>query len=424
MADAKTIDPSFDPAEVEKLILKAKREGKPYAFAFGLAGKPANCALLVHLRKEPKALQRAARASSKAVQKVCFGTFTVEGNKIFFQPNRPIKGLVKQLKFRFREAGLAKYKPLMVDASGQEIDEETLPDEVDSVEDGQGLAPPDAPAQPTAAAAEPEAEGPNATDLKRRLFEARDAIAAWTGDDKAALVKLMRLAVEALDAGDLEETDATITQLTERLNGAPSAPPAPPGPEISRADLQARLKTLVPQIKALSDEKLRTTLSSKIKEAVAQMEGGQLEPAAAGLSKVAAVLAKVAPAAAPSGDADPLVIWRDAKELIDVDVSTLQNALRDVDDPNVQRIVEFGLNGITDGNQVAMMRTLMAYNGASAEARAPAGRAVLEQVSAYRNFIQNDPIISMCEANPFGVTLNIKPPILAALSKIEQAIAP
>ena len=431
MPEAKAADPAFDLEQIEKLFLKAKKDGKPYPFAFGLTSKPENCALMVHLRKEPRALKGLVKKENKAVSKVCFGTFTMDGNRVLFAPTKPLKGIVKQLRRRFKDAGIAKYKPFLVDENGGELDEETLPDAA-QYDDEDGIV--DAPQQAEEAAAPPpppplpEADEPDDAELsavaiKKRLFEARDALASWQGADKDKLVKLIKLSVQLLDAGDLEKADAAVSRVLEQLQGAPEASEEA-SPAAERAALQERIKALLPQIKGLENEKAQATLRTKMKEVGALLEQGNLDAAGGGLDKIEAALAKLTgQPAQPAETADPLVVWRDAKELIDTDITTLQNTLSNVTDPNVQRIVEFGLNGITEGNQVAMMRTLMAYNASSGAARAAAGQDVLKQVTAYRDFITSNNVIALCEKNPFGVTLNIRAPILSALDRIERVVA-
>jgi hypothetical protein len=74
MAD--TPNPAFDADDIGKLFNKAKTSGEAYSFAFGLASKPEECGLVVHLRKPPATLKKDLKKASSAVKKVCFGTFT------------------------------------------------------------------------------------------------------------------------------------------------------------------------------------------------------------------------------------------------------------------------------------------------------------------------------------------------------------
>ena len=68
-----------------------------------------------------------SKAPSKAISKVCFGTFRVDENNILLSSPKPIKGIIKQLRVRFRKAGMGKFKPMLVGPDGIEIDEDTLP---------------------------------------------------------------------------------------------------------------------------------------------------------------------------------------------------------------------------------------------------------------------------------------------------------
>lgn len=47
---------------------------------------------------------------------------------MLLKPTKPLKGIVKQLKRKFREEKITKFKPVLVDMAGNTLDEETLPD--------------------------------------------------------------------------------------------------------------------------------------------------------------------------------------------------------------------------------------------------------------------------------------------------------
>lgn len=118
-----------------------------------------------------------------------------------------------------------------------------------------------------------------------------------------------------------------------------------------------------------------------------------------------------------------LPIWRKAKESTDGSISALQKALKGYAHPDLDRIADFGLNGITEGNQVAMMRALMEYDSAPAEKKGAAGSRLLSQVDAYRSFLDRSELITLVEKNPLGVAVTIRKPLSAALQKIAKAVA-
>ena len=86
-----------------------------------------------------------------------------------------------------------------------------------------------------------------------------------------------------------------------------------------------------------------------------------MDSALLGLSTLEAAFKKIAEAGAgketvPVGN--PMEIWRDAKANVDTGIDQLQKSLKGIDHPDLNRIAEMGLNGITDGNQVALMKAL------------------------------------------------------------------
>lgn len=116
-------------------------------------------------------------------------------------------------------------------------------------------------------------------------------------------------------------------------------------------------------------------------------------------------------------------IWRTAKEQTDAGVTGLQTALKSHRSSALDRIADAGLNGITEGNSVAMMRALMDYDSAAADSRAKASATVLKQVDAYRTFLSGSTVLDLVENNPFGVPVAIKAPLTAALDNIAGAVS-
>lgn len=118
----------------------------------------------------------------------------------------------------------------------------------------------------------------------------------------------------------------------------------------------------------------------------------------------------------------PLEIWNDAKEEADRSISALQSALKGLKDPHLDRIAEFGLNGVSQGNQVGITRSLMAYDAAAADRRAGAAKTLVDQIGAYRSMLDGNALIALCEKNPFGVQVAIRAPLRQALDRIERIV--
>lgn len=404
----------FDADEIKALIQKSKTQKKEYPFAFGLASKPEDCGLLVHLRKPSKTLKTELKRSSKKVTKVCFGTFTVVGPEVLLKPVRPLKGIVKQLKKRFRDAGMTKYKPVLVDASGKVLDEDTLPD-ADRYNDDD--------TEDTGGEDSISTEADQTSDLKELVSRLNALATNVSGLPKDVSVKLMpvfKAAKQQIDEGDLVKADSSITKLETAIAKVADAPGKTNSNQVASVK-EAMVKT-AGRVQALTDSAWKKKLGTELKAVQKTLKDGDLKGAASALAAVQTGLAQ-AQASKIQGAADPMVIWRDAKEKVDVSFAPLKNTLKGLGHPDLDRIAEFGLNGVTDGNQTALNRALFEYNGSEGPARQKAASRLSDQVSEYRKFIDSNAIIELCEDNPFGVRLDIRGPLRDALDKIERAIA-
>ncbi len=124
----------------------------------------------------------------------------------------------------------------------------------------------------------------------------------------------------------------------------------------------------------------------------------------------------------PQPDSGPLLpVWLTAKETVEVRIGQLQVALRGFDDPDLDRIAEFGLNGITDKNSVGLMVALREADAPGADAHA---RAKLAQaIQSYQSFLAENVIVKLIDANPFGVSIAVRATLGGALSALERRIA-
>ncbi len=122
-----------------------------------------------------------------------------------------------------------------------------------------------------------------------------------------------------------------------------------------------------------------------------------------------------APVLAPG--AKLLPFWMAAKEAVDSHITQLQASLREFDDPDLNQVAEFGLNGITTRQSVAMMAALRGADTADT----PAERAsVLGAVERFRDFLEAEPIVDLLEESPFGHSVPLRAIFGAALDQIEE----
>ena len=129
----------------------------------------------------------------------------------------------------------------------------------------------------------------------------------------------------------------------------------------------------------------------------------------------------------PAGEAPDVTAladhFLDGKAEAAKSVDKLRGVLAKSDDPDTVRIADFGLDGLTDGNSVALMAALRELGSAAPGARGKAAGKVASCCSAYRSFLSGDPIIAMCEDNPFVSGVRIVAPLTAALDRIESGLA-
>jgi hypothetical protein len=424
MAD--DVSPGFDVAELEKLLMKAKSTEAELTFGFGLTAKPDDCVLLLHLRKPPGAMKKEAKSQPVKVSKACGGTVTVVDKEVRFLPEKAVKGMIKQLKKRFRDAGMAKFKPVLVGPDGAEIDEDTLPDD-----DGPDLeddvaateAPPEAPPAPGAPL------DPALAALKQRLAAIVPKVQALAPEVAEKLRQACLIAGQQIARGETEAATTTVGRIEDALARQTAVPPAPPPPPVPLAKLQEAMAKLIQRIRALPEGDARSTLGALARDILGMINEGAVERAIAGIRTLtqdltAAEGAGAGQTAPETPAVDPMVIWQDAKELADVSITALQKALRGFDDPDLQRIAEMGLNGVTDGFQTALMKALFEYKqSAAGEARAKAAANIATKARELRGVIESDQIIALCENNPFNVAVSIRAPLSQALTELEKLAA-
>ena len=128
-------------------------------------------------------------------------------------------------------------------------------------------------------------------------------------------------------------------------------------------------------------------------------------------------------AAAEVDGAAPLEVWRDAKEVLDRQISALQAAFRGVDHPLGQQIADKGLAGFSGNVQVGIMAALMEFKAAGAADRAARAAAVLKATGRLRGFLASDPALPLLEDNPFGIALDLRAVLGQAADRIDRMVS-
>jgi hypothetical protein len=249
------------------------------------------------------------------------------------------------------------------DAEGDEGDDEAENDE-DS-----GASPSDK------ARREPASADALRKELGALILRIRDASGA-SAPVIEQLKKLANAAAAALKAGNADVTTAVMAKLRELLNAEPAgAAVATAGSEPDQTGEQATV--------------------------AAQSSNGQQ----------------------PNGD-DLLTTFRDAKEEVDAALNKLQAALQETGNPDMVRIAEFGLYGLTGagGQGVGLMRALLALRAATPDKREAMAKAASGAAAAYKAALLSDTaLIDLVDQNPFNVPVGIRSKLVAALDLIANA---
>ncbi len=163
----------FDVAAIKKVLMKAKAGGEAVNYAFGLAATPEGCALVMHRTRAGRTLMQALK-SEKTLKRFGFGQVTVDGKQAIFAAEKPVKGMAKQLKRRFRAEGIL-FRPV-------------VPEEEPALEAAGAAtaAPPGGPAATPEPEADPAIAGLEArvAALVGRAKALRDGLEAALGDAK------------------------------------------------------------------------------------------------------------------------------------------------------------------------------------------------------------------------------------------------
>jgi hypothetical protein len=100
----------------------------------------------------------------------------------------------------------------------------------------------------------------------------------------------------------------------------------------------------------------------------------------------------------------------------------LQDVLRASPDAQLHEIAEFGLNAMTGNHRVKLQAALMGFRGGQVDPAAAGKTSGL--VESFLSHIASDPRIAACDANPFGVRMNVRQTMTPALEALKAALKP
>jgi hypothetical protein len=425
-------------SDLKKLLKISSKGPIPFAYCHGSTAEASLFGL--HRKKPPEIIAKALRAEGEG-NKVAFGTAEMEGKLVSLRCDRVLPALAKSVK-RFFKANKVMKNVCVLDADGNVLEEdiEDLPDELeeedtedtglDAADDTADIAP-DQEADDTAKVdATTAQEALRSLAARAKLLQPRVAAAPNPAAEK--LIQAFGIAVAHIKAQEAEAAGKTfdmIEQVLARLGntGAESDAVKDNAPDAAMlAKLQGAAMQMAQRIKALPEGDARALLATQVRYLVGNIREGAAEQDVIGALRKLQQDLKLAEANA--GDAstparDPMDVWNAAKEMTDVAISALQSKLRQIPHPDLERISEMGLNGITEGNQVALMKRLFEFKLSSGEARIKAADALRTQSDEYRKFLAGNELITLCDRNPFGVAVNLRATLGQALDEIDRATA-
>jgi hypothetical protein len=225
------------------------------------------------------------------------------------------------------------------------------------------------------------------------------------------------------EEGEEEQAEEDVTASESAPSAPPDAPPPPPQAD-AKAALHEALAALIRRIPAAAGEDAarKAMLLKAAGAANDALKTDDMKLAAATIGKLKQVLEALTPHSPTESKAAPLLpVWLEAKETVDERLGRMQGALREFDDPDLNRIAEMGLNGVTGRSSVGLMAALREADaaGGGAEPRAK----LAEAIASYRSFLDGDPIVGLLDDNPFGVELNLRATLWGALDTLSQRIA-
>ncbi len=419
-------------AEVNDKLQSALKQAKTKKmfFAFVAKGGGDGVLLVAASKIPPKDIAEAKKKSGGTTVTTgrCFGE---EGELVFETAKEPPAALAGQIKkVAARDAGLTLKVVARGGGEAEEEKEETA-------------TPPVAPPQPPTHAAEPELVKQVTATLAHLAPAIKAAVAAHPDHQKDVLGAAARAQAGAKNnqPGDVKAALMQLNNLLKELGGAAAPPPVQESParkeeeeeEGGRHEWEEVKKVLMEDVKkaiaaapAHKDRLLKllaaATNHEKAGDYAAALDVADelfeaLEEAAGGEAEEPLPEIKDVTVDAPA-------LWRAAKEKVDGQISALQAALKKTGRPGMARIAEFGLNGITGGLQVRLQAALLDVAAASeGEGLVKAKAKALAAAEEYDKFLQGDEVVALCEKNPCGVKVAIRPTMSEALGRLRKALA-
>jgi hypothetical protein len=114
--------------------------------------------------------------------------------------------------------------------------------------------------------------------------------------------------------------------------------------------------------------------------------------------------------------------WQTASEKVDAQLGELIKKIKADPDPEMKQIAEMGLNAVTGDFKVPLMASMREIDAATGTALQQAVGKARRIVADFRNHLEFDERVAVCEDNPWGVAVTIQPTLGRALETMDRAL--
>jgi hypothetical protein len=297
-----------------KVEMNKAAPDNPVPFAFGLGAQPAFALLAVDKPgKAPKPVLKTLEEKFPDAKNTRWGTAVTDDRPklIKFIVNKPVTSMAKRLVKTLKEAK-SSYSHVEIVLEDGTVVEGAADDEEGAVagaETGTAATAPGAPPipPPPGAGPTPQDKAKLAAELEAKLKAQIPRIGPAGAAQPAMLDQLKKFATDAnvnIKTGNLTYAATAITQLTtalDRIGAPPAPPPPPPGatpPAHTAAELEAKLKELLPRIgpAGANDPELLAKLKKFATDANVNIKTNNLVYANTSITQLATALDNAAPA--------------------------------------------------------------------------------------------------------------------------------
>lgn len=128
------------------------------------------------------------------------------------------------------------------------------------------------------------------------------------------------------------------------------------------------------------------------------------------------------PAPDPANAAEPLRIWRDAKDAVDARLNTLRGQMLAHEIEEFAEFVQLGVFNIGKTETVAMVSALTDYARVSVDQRPAAARTIKKAARGFVSNVLKDDVVALLDDNPFKMDVKMRATLAGALKNIVSTL--